>query len=415
MKNAGVPAGALTPSNPLPLQDPPARGEDRLRGLDGLRGAAMLMVIFCHLQLFNVGWTGLQSFFVLSGFLITRILLKDTEHATSFGDYLKRFYIRRFLRVFPIYYSYLLVLTVAAQFASGLAQAKTDLPFAYLYVYNFRHLAADHAGTRALDHLWSLSVEEQFYLIWPFVIAFARGGALKLVLLTLVATGPALRGLVFLFWPPSGALQWTPNAPLAIYVLTSSHIDAFAIGALINFIDYRPRLWHLLVTVVGALVLGMATNGLGVMPSSPWAPYFMLGWPLFMANAGQSVWGYTVVDFFWFQVISAILHVPSIRDLFSNRVLDYLGKRSYATYIVHYPLLGLYAGVWYPLMHSLGRVLGTLALLPFYLPVVFALAALSYRFIETPMLRLKDRFASQKRTDSPERWRRLDAVPQTRH
>ena len=65
--------------------------------------------------------------------------------------------------------------------------------------------------------------------------------------------------------------------------------------------------------------------------------------------------------------------------------------------------------------NSLGRVLGTLALLPFYLPVVFALAALSYRFIETPMLRFKDRFASQKRADSPERWRRLDAVPQTRH
>ena len=71
MKNAAVPAQALTPSNPQTLRDPPAGGEDRLRGLDGLRGFAMLMVIFCHLQLFNIGWTGLQGFFVLSGFLIT--------------------------------------------------------------------------------------------------------------------------------------------------------------------------------------------------------------------------------------------------------------------------------------------------------------------------------------------------------
>ncbi len=384
------------PMSVSPLREYQGGGEDRLGGLDGLRGVAMLMVIFCHLQLLNIGWIGLQSFFVLSGFLITRILLKDAAVATGFRDYAKRFYIRRFLRVFPIYYFYLALLTAAALLLPGLAHVKSGLAPAYLYLYNFHHLAADHVSTRALDHLWSLSVEEQFYLAWPFVVAFVPRRGLRPLLFALVATGPLWRGLVSLAWPPDPSL--TGNTPLAIYVLASSHVDGFALGALLNFVDYRPRFWHLLATAAFALVVGISINGLGVMPLAPGAPYLTLGWPLFMVGGTQSLWGYTVVDFFWFQVIAAILHLPGVRRFFSFRPFDFLGKRSYSTYIVHYPLLGLYTGVWYPLMHSYGRVLGTLALLPLYLPVVFAVASLTYRFVEVPMLQWKDRFASPKRT-----------------
>src|SRR5882672_7423013 len=74
----------------------------RLQGLDGLRGLAMLGVIACHLNVLTIGWTGLSSFFVLSGFLITRILLNDREQSETLGGYFRRFYIRRVLRVFPI-------------------------------------------------------------------------------------------------------------------------------------------------------------------------------------------------------------------------------------------------------------------------------------------------------------------------
>jgi len=374
------------------------RGAARFEGLDGLRGVAMLMVIACHLQLINIGWTGLQSFYVLSGFLITRVLLKDHECASGFGDYLKRFYIRRFLRVFPIYYAYLLVLTVAMMFAPGLRAVREQLPYAYLYVYNFCHLRAHYAPTRTLDHLWSLSVEEQFYLIWPFVIALVPRRAIQPLLLALAACGPLWRALVAMLWPPDIGVQLTANSPLVIYLMTTSHLDGFAMGALLNFVDYRPRAWHLLTTLVVGLGIGMAINGPGIVPPSAGAPYLALGWPLFLVNDSQSLWGYTVVNFFWLQVIAAILHVPRMRSFFSLRALDFLGKRSYATYIVHYPILGLFAPLWRSLMSTFGRVPGTLALLPFFLPVVFGTASLSYRLIEMPMLRLKDRFGSNPRS-----------------
>src|SRR5215510_3069464 len=99
-----------------PASARPVATQGRLAGLDGLRGFAMLMVIAIHLNLFGAGWVGLSSFFVLSGFLITRILFDDIEGTDSLAECVKRFYIRRTLRVFPIYYLYLVVLLVLSQF-----------------------------------------------------------------------------------------------------------------------------------------------------------------------------------------------------------------------------------------------------------------------------------------------------------
>jgi len=349
----------------------------------------MLGVIFCHLQVFNLGWTGLSSFFVLSGFLITRILLNDRAHADGLGSYFKRFYLRRTLRVFPIYYAYLIALTVASLLVPALAKVQGDLPAAFLYVYNFRAMG-EHGHSRMLSHLWSLSVEEQFYLVWPWVIALVSRRQLLWLCVALVATGPLIReALVSLILPRFSAEAQI--FPIYTYLITVSHLDAFAIGALINLIDWRPRAWQLWATLIAAFALGFAVNGGYGME------HMALGWPLFMPHGHQYAWGYTVVNFFWFLVMCAILGGGRIQRFFSLPLLDYLGKRSYSTYIIHFPVLAALGGWWHSLLQAHGVALGTLLFAVPYLAIVFTLSALSYRFVEVPFNNLRDRLGARQK------------------
>ncbi len=376
------------------LFSPSTEAGGRLGGLDGLRGLAMQMVIFCHLHLLGIGWWGLSSFFVLSGFLITRILLKDKDNAASTGEFFKRFYIRRFLRVFPIYYVYLLLLTIAAFTVSSLEKLQAYLLPAWLYIYNFFLAGADHQHTRMLDHLWSLSVEEQFYLVWPFLLLLASRRTMPYVAMGLILAGPLLRAGAAAVWPPDTSFQFMQEVPLPVYVLTTSHLDAFAFGALINFINYKPRGWHLWLTLAVAFVLGGLVNGISVIPEQWGATSLVLGWPLFLPDGHQYVWGYSIVDFFWFQIICAIVHGGAIKRFFTINILDWMGKRSYSTYIFHFPLLALTVPLWNRSMNLLGDQLGTLAFSVAFVPLALGVAALSYRFIEMPMLKFKDHFAT---------------------
>jgi peptidoglycan/LPS O-acetylase OafA/YrhL len=367
--------------------------ETRLGGLDGLRGLAMLMVIFCHLRLFTLGWTGLSSFFVLSGFLITRILLSDRERASTLGQFFKRFYIRRLLRVFPIYYAYLAVLTLLVWIAPPLFDLRDDVAPAFLYVYNLYMCLPGHEHTRMLDHLWSLSVEEQFYLVWPWLVAFAPRRVIGMVCAVLFVLGPLLRQLAIQFVLPRVGVDMSV-APGYVYVLTTSQIDAFALGALINFIDLR-RLringWHLLVAIVALLALGFAVNGRFGMAT------LSLGWPLFMPLGHQYIWGYTLVNLLWFGVICAILAGGATQRFFSIPLLDYLGKRSYSTYIIHFPLLAFMWPLLATLQNRFGAMPGTLLFCVPYLSAVFSISAGTFRFIEMPMTQLKERFSASRR------------------
>lgn len=364
-------------------------GDGRLEGLDGLRGFAMLGVIFCHLNVFTIGWTGLPSFFVLSGFLITKILISDREQAEGLGGYFRRFYVRRVLRVFPIYYVYLLALTAVALLVPAMAHVRGELPAAYLYYYNL-HMIFPHEHTRTLGHLWSLSVEEQFYIVWPWLIAFLPRRILPLVCVALVGLGPLLRWWAYAVLFPSWGLEGPRNL-IYTYIFTLSHVDAFALGALVNFVRPGPRLWPLVAFLAAALAAGFAVNGLFGMRA------LSLGWPLFLPHGYQYTWGYTVVNGFWFLVICAILAGGPVRQFFRWPLLDYLGKRSYSTYILHFPLLALMEPAWLWLMQATGTLPGTFLFAVPYLAVVFGCSALTFRWIETPINGLKDRFRASRK------------------
>ncbi|MEQ1438031.1 acyltransferase [Fontimonas sp. SYSU GA230001] len=362
----------------------------RLDGLDGLRGLAMLGVIFCHLSIFTIGWIGLPSFFVLSGFLITRVLLGDRAESDTLRAYFGRFYLRRALRVFPIYYLYLLVVTAAVLSIPKLARLQGELPWAWTYLYNFRMIAsAEHS--RLLGHLWSLSVEEQFYLVWPWLIAFAPRRVIPAVCLALIGMGPLVRE-----WVCNGLLPafgyGGERAPIYTYVFTASHLDAFALGALINFVQWRPRIWHIVALIGGALAVGFAVNGGYGMEA------LSMGWPLFMPHGQQYAWGYTVINVVWFTVICAILTGGPIKRFFCLGVLDYLGKRSYSTYLLHFPMLVLMQPLLNTAIAMFGRVPGTLLFAVPYLAAVVLASDLTYRHIEVPINALKDRFHASRKT-----------------
>lgn len=384
-------------SPPLPAAPihKPLLTEARIEGLDGLRGLAMLMVILAHLFLLNAGWLGLQSFFVLSGFLITRILLKDRDRAGSFGRFLGLFYMRRLLRVFPVYYVYLVAVALGGWLLGRLEPLAPHLPYAFSYTYNYFHTTADYPHSYFFSHLWSLAVEEQFYLIWPLVLWALPTRWLLPAFVSLVLAGPLLRGATLLLWPPDFGIALSPKVPQVMYLLTSSHLDAFAAGALINLIRWRPRYPLVLAALALLLVVGVLVNGPGLGANYVGGPILSLGWPLMMPRSFQFIWGYSLVNLFWLLTILAIINPANPGGLFRWPLLDWLGKRSYSTYIVHYPILfGLFP-LWDYCRQLTGQTqLGTLLLMLVYLPLTFLVAHLSYLHVELPLLTLKERYST---------------------
>jgi peptidoglycan/LPS O-acetylase OafA/YrhL len=143
----------------------------RIAGLDGLRALSAVSVGLMHLGVFPAGWMGVQVFYVLSGFLITGILL-DAKQDSSFSTLLKRFYYRRSLRILPLYLIYLSFILAASYLHRESTNQRSLLPSLLTYTYNIHRDLHPLESFGLSSHLWSLSVEEQFYLIWPLFVFF---------------------------------------------------------------------------------------------------------------------------------------------------------------------------------------------------------------------------------------------------
>ncbi len=201
----------------------------RLPTLDGLRAIAILLVVPHNLNLIATfggtqpvvaalhrGWIGVQLFFVLSGFLITRILL-DARDAP---DYYRSFFVRRALRIFPLYYAVLLVLFVLLP-ALGLVSLESD-PMVELsyWAYFSNWYGPFHHGPEAVSHFWSLAIEEQFYLLWPFVIHRRSAEWVMRLCLAIAAASLLLRVAMLVAGTPTQA----------IYQFLVTRMDALALG-----------------------------------------------------------------------------------------------------------------------------------------------------------------------------------------
>lgn len=350
--------------------------------LDGLRGLAIALVVLFHLNLLGFGWVGVQLFFVLSGFLITRQLLHWREQHAN-GPVLREFYLRRALRIFPAYFVYLgLVLLLCATLARHTDEGQRVLaqwPSAALYYYNWTAQAPDHARTFFLTHLWSLCIEEQFYLLWPALLLLLRGRALMAALIALVLAGPLLRWTVFTQWP----------TPAAVAINTLSQLDAFATGALLTQVRALPRpALSLGAALLVALLLGAALG------SSSVATPLALGYANTLPQQAQWLLGYSAIN-----GLAAFL-LLAVRGgwgagLFQSGGMRRIGQRSYALYLWHFPLAHILGALipWVQAQTGLGAMAVTLLWAPLYLLVLWGFAAASWHAIEAPALRLKTRWS----------------------
>jgi peptidoglycan/LPS O-acetylase OafA/YrhL len=218
----------------------------RIPALDGVRGKAILLVLFFHLNLlrslalsnpvdgfaskmFAGGWCGVDLFFVLSGYLITRILYETKESE----GYFRNFYFRRILRVFPLYYGLLLLtFVVIPNLPSGLipaeklekwARVETNPLWFWFYLNNFATLIAGNWGHGILDVTWSLAIEEQFYVMWPWVVYKLNRGKLLQLCLAVFLTAFVIRMTLTI-----GGIN-----PISIYVFTPGRFDSIMAGAFV--------------------------------------------------------------------------------------------------------------------------------------------------------------------------------------
>jgi peptidoglycan/LPS O-acetylase OafA/YrhL len=317
---------------------------------------------------------GVDLFFVLSGYLITGILL-DTAGKK---DYYRNFFIRRTLRIFPLYYLCLVLFTVVtksntAAWESLRAWGGAGWLFAYLGNVRMAWIGA-FPPVFSFQPLWSLQIEEQFYLLYPAVVLLLSRLRLRQSLIICVVAAPLLRSVLLFCSPGSG---------VARFALMPCRLDSLAMGGLVALF-MRSSLVHMLkpsLVRIGTLVAGTAVFLCSRVSAEPMSPI-------------MSSVGYTVIDCMCALLLIMVLLWPSsvTAKWLRWRPLVYTGQISYGLYLLHGPsswvarsFLGRLTG------HEITGHSGPSVLITFV--AAFVAAGLSYRFFESPILALKDRVA----------------------
>lgn len=360
----------------------------RYAELDGLRACCVALVLASGFHwLLPFGWSGVQIFYVLSGFLITGILLGERKKTEQAGAFFRRFYFRRTLRIFPLYYGYLLLLQlVALIWPPAIAAWETVRPYALTYTLNFGMVAQKFGIDDAYSHLWTLSVEEQFYLVWPLLLWLLPLAWFKRLIWSLVLAGPLVR---------YGSSAWFGWSSGQIYLSTFSHLDAFAIGALLAV--YQPSSVPAARRLAAISLVVTLALGLLVRASTPGLALRTLGYPEGLAYGGASIWGYSAINLCAVLAIAAALNGQLA--WLGHPALAYVGKISYGVYLFQRPIKGLYLVLLEP---AVQRIIpwGSAQLLVGYgicAAASVGVAALSYRWLEAPLLAWRDRMSQGDR------------------
>jgi peptidoglycan/LPS O-acetylase OafA/YrhL len=343
-------------------------------GLDGLRAIAVLAVIAYHLKLHwaKGGMLGVAVFFTLSGYLITDLLLGHWDRHGNLG--LGQFWLRRARRLLPALFVMLAVVSVwVALFdASQLADFRKQVLAAALYISNWWTIAqhgsyfARFAPPLPLDHLWSLAIEEQFYLVWPWLLALGiwavRSGR-RLALASLALAGASALAMALLYRPGYD--------PTRVYEGTDTRAFELLIGAALAFVwpsrRLRPGVRPAARTVLDVLgVVGLAGILVLVSTTDSYSPFLYPGGLLLLSCATAAT-------------VAALAH-PATRlgSALGWRPLRWIGVRSYGIYLWHWPIIVLTSP-------AEGGVATTKAALQ--VAATLVVAALSWRYVEEPVRR----------------------------
>jgi peptidoglycan/LPS O-acetylase OafA/YrhL len=343
--------------------------------LDGLRAFSILAVLWHHTYEAPTGWRatergflGVDLFFVISGFLIVTLLLRERDRRGQVS--LKNFYVRRFLRIFPVYYGVLFVLLALFVTIGRNANMKEgffhDLPWAMTYASNWVGLVT------FLEITWSLSAEEQFYLLWPPLERFGRRAVVPaLVVLLVVSQVIHFR----LAEPVMASMGFAPHQP---EMLRQTGFTPIMLGVLLAHGLHHPA-WHdrlrRLLGGRGAPVVALVA----IVLVASWPGDDITGWPRLLIHLGMTALvGAAVVreD----HLLMPVLRLPP---------LVRIGALSYGIYLFHMMCRHVAVAV-------LARVGETHLIVLTFLTLVLAVAVaeLSFRFYESRFLRLKDRFSA---------------------
>ena len=343
----------------------------RIPQLDVLRGLAVLLVMLYHgldlaphlplKPLFGLGYAGVDLFFVLSGFLITGILVRTKDEP----GYFLNFYTRRALRIWPLYYALLLFTFVVLPIAQPQLTAEIfhkSHPWQSYPVF-LQNLLVNGQSFDTVRVTWSLAIEEQFYLVWPLVVFLAPSRTLKPIAGGALALSAALR------W----AVQYGLIPPLILYTNTLTRLDGLALGALL-------ALW--IPTAERSTVKRVGIAGLAALTPIT----IVLGW----RDAGH--WGFFAVLAACFASLLCV--AVNWQGLSGLRFLRYTGKISYCLYLVHVPIFTVAALPAIRRFWIFRRsVLGDASVFAGALLVSYALAGASWILFESRFLRLKERLS----------------------
>jgi peptidoglycan/LPS O-acetylase OafA/YrhL len=259
--------------------------------------------------------------------------------------------------------------------------------YAVFYVYDFVYRSPAFQQTQFLDHFWSLSVEEQFYIMWPLLLVLVPQKKLKGLFISFIMLGSLFRILMYLLYL-SGSSLWVFKQPfeLVIYSWPLSHLDAFAFGAYISRYPIPfPRLQLFLLTglvpIIGYTATWVATGSLGIISA--------LGYDLSMEVAYQFIWGPTLLNYFFTVLIYCIAREGILTRFLDLPLLRFVGRISYGIYVYHFAVL------WFVNRFSEDRLQGGLPHWLYFsaaLGITVLISTLSYYWLERPILNLKDRF-----------------------
>ncbi|TFC91866.1 MULTISPECIES: acyltransferase family protein [Cryobacterium] len=352
----------------------------RLAGLDGLRGIAVGLVVVFHFfpAALPGGFIGVDVFFVISGFLITGLLLteRDVTGRISFG----RFWQRRALRLVPPLIPLILIAATAAWLIGGdvLVGLGWQLIGAVTFGYNWVSIAgsASYFSATAPElfrNLWSLAVEEQFYLVWPFALVallLVRNGRLRIGLVCALALASAL-GM---------GLLYQPGDPTRVYYGSDTHSFGLFTGAALALLSHRsggradvaPRL---------AALLARWRPGLGVTALAG-----VLAAAFLLPDTGAATYrgGLLAVSLLSAVVIWAAVQGQRFGAALDSRTLRYLGERSYGIYLWHWPVLVLLQSRW-PMTLTSPTVRTSIVVGLLAVSLTLLAAGASYRWLELPV------------------------------
>lgn len=353
-------------------------------GLQALRGIAVLLVVCSHLytvvsteplflevtpfpwinQAFSRGFLGVDIFFVLSGFLITSLLFKEDEN--SIRSNLKGFYSRRALRILPALYALLVVsFLIAIWEGSSLTYQWNSTWSALLFISNWTFEPFFLQTQDDLGHLWSLAVEEQFYIVWPLVFFALRRLRIHWSVITV-----AMAVLVVVIAIHRSSL-WNSQVPwIFIYLKTETRSDAILIGCMFayifRYVSISPKLLRILGYISITLLIMVA--------------YFYSDVEKSFLYQG----GFSFIALLAGMVILAVVLVPSFAGpVVNSRMLIWWGQRSYGMYLWHLPIFRLFGRNEFVESDFLRIVIAT--------GISLVVAELSWRVIEQPFIRIKNK------------------------